>query len=168
LFTVVFTEALLWLIDLLHTNVTMPSTQFAFKEKYRYQNGFNSYHEYGRDYPTVTTNTNNLQDGSSRRRASNWRKFASETPIWSLRREALRHRLHSPATREPANMALSHPTLVRTQQLRAPRIQDVQHEPREQAMGEDTLHPESTTMGSLRSRRDGGLGALTPSSGGCG
>jgi len=23
----------------------MPSTQFAFKEKYRYQNGFNSYHE---------------------------------------------------------------------------------------------------------------------------
>ena len=25
----------------------MPSTQFAFKEKYRYQNGFNSYHEYG-------------------------------------------------------------------------------------------------------------------------
>jgi homogentisate 1,2-dioxygenase len=24
----------------------MPLTQFAFKEKYRYQNGFNSYHEY--------------------------------------------------------------------------------------------------------------------------
>jgi homogentisate 1,2-dioxygenase len=24
----------------------MPTTQFAFKEKYRYQNGFNSYHEY--------------------------------------------------------------------------------------------------------------------------
>jgi hypothetical protein len=24
----------------------MPVTQFAFKEKYRYQNGFNSYHEY--------------------------------------------------------------------------------------------------------------------------
>jgi homogentisate 1,2-dioxygenase len=23
----------------------MPVTQFAFKEKYRYQNGFNSYHE---------------------------------------------------------------------------------------------------------------------------
>lgn len=25
---------------------TMPVTQFAFKEKYSYQNGFNSYHEY--------------------------------------------------------------------------------------------------------------------------
>jgi homogentisate 1,2-dioxygenase len=25
---------------------TMPVTQFAFQEKYRYQNGFNSYHEY--------------------------------------------------------------------------------------------------------------------------
>lgn len=24
----------------------MPTTQFAFKEKYRYQNGFGSYHEY--------------------------------------------------------------------------------------------------------------------------
>jgi hypothetical protein len=24
----------------------MPVTQFAFQEKYRYQNGFNSYHEY--------------------------------------------------------------------------------------------------------------------------
>jgi hypothetical protein len=24
---------------------TMPVTQFAFKEKYQYQNGFNSYHE---------------------------------------------------------------------------------------------------------------------------
>jgi hypothetical protein len=29
----------------------MPVTQFAFQEKYRYQNGFNSYHEYAISTP---------------------------------------------------------------------------------------------------------------------
>jgi homogentisate 1,2-dioxygenase len=43
--------------DIVYTNSTMPSTQFAFKEKYRYQNGFNSYHEYACYYSTVTTCT---------------------------------------------------------------------------------------------------------------
>jgi hypothetical protein len=33
----------------------MPLTQFAFQEKYRYQNGFNSYHEYVRTHNYCTT-----------------------------------------------------------------------------------------------------------------
>jgi hypothetical protein len=31
----------------------MPLTEFAFKEKYRYQNGFGSYHEYNTLSTTV-------------------------------------------------------------------------------------------------------------------
>jgi hypothetical protein len=33
----------------------MPLTQFAFEEKYRYQNGFNSYHECVYLHHTFTT-----------------------------------------------------------------------------------------------------------------
>lgn len=57
-------------------------------------------------------------------------------------------------------MVVQNSAVMWSQQFRASRIEDLQHEPREQAVGEDTLYTESVEMGSVRSRRDSRLGTL--------
>jgi hypothetical protein len=76
----------------------MPTTQFAFKEKYRYQNGFNSYHEYGIQTSQLYVALTSRQKRGSRRRSPHRSKLTAKASTRPVRRKALWNRLYSTTT----------------------------------------------------------------------
>lgn len=77
---------------------------------------------------SVYTCSNIPQIRSYSRCPSHRGQFPSKASLRPLRREAIRHSVHSTTAREPAIMALPHPPLRRTLSLQCPRSLLLQHE----------------------------------------
>lgn len=139
-----------------NSNITMPVTKFTTPEKYKYQNGFGSYHESSNPFRSQkNTILTTKQIRSHLRRPPHRSQLPPKASLRPLRRKALWHSIHSTPAREPTNMALPNPPLRRPLPLQPPRSLLLQHEPRRR---QNASNPQPITLGSLRFGRISGLG----------